>query len=189
METKISQYIGVFLVGIIIGTGVTFVYFKKASASGVNEYQAGFDAAKKLVLESQMGGIFHSPEDVRALAGTVTAVNGNSISIHAQSMNPFEDESLNNRTIIVASDTKITKITQKDSKIMQAEMDVFMKNMKASKNSTSSLTPPEPFIRTSSTVTDIKVGDSINVTSLENIKNSKEFSVSEIQIQSKMVTE
>lgn len=185
-----TQYIGAVIVGIIVGAGASFVYFKQAPAPAgtENTYQAGFDAAKKLVLESPMGMVFRTPDDVRALSGSVTAVNGDKITIHTQSTNPFADPALTDRTITITADTKIVKLSQKDPKVMQAEMAAFMKTMQAGKVTTKPVTPPTPYTSTVVTSADIAVGATLSVTARENIKNAKEFSASEIQIQQNMAS-
>ncbi|MBI5400894.1 MAG: hypothetical protein HZB12_02175 [Candidatus Yonathbacteria bacterium] len=180
-----TQYVGAVIIGILVGAGASFAYFKQAPASSENTYQAGFDAAKKRVLESQMGMMLRTSDDIRVLSGTVTAVNGNRITLHTQSANPFDDDpSLSTRTVLITSETKIVKLSQKDPKEMQAEMTAFMKNMQTIKGGTPAM-PPEPFTRASATATDIAVGISLNITATENIKTAKEFTTSEIQIQSR----
>ena len=104
-----AQYFGAVVIGLLIGAGASFVFLRQAPVGTENTYQAGFDAAKKLVLASTMGNILRTPDDVRSLSGSVIAVNGNSITIHTQSPNPFDDPALADRIIIVTKDTKITK--------------------------------------------------------------------------------
>lgn len=179
-----TQYIGAVIIGIIIGAGATFVYFRQAPVTtGENTYQAGYDAAKKHVLESPLGGMFRAPNDIRTLSGSVTAVSGNRVTIHTTSMNPFEDPSLDDRTIVVTADTKIFKLAQKSPDVFKAEMDTFMKKMQSTKVGSSPATPPSPSTKTTSDIASITVGATLTVTAVENIKTSKEFSASEIQIQ------
>ncbi len=179
-----TQYIGAVLVGIIVGVGATFVYFKQAPVSaGNNTYQAGFDAAKNRVLESPMGMIFKTPDDIRTLSGSVTAISGNKITIHTESQNPFDDPALADRIVTVTADTKIFKHTQKTPEVLKAEMDVLIKNMQSAKAGSLPATPPPPSTKTMTDIASITVGAVLNVTAVENIKMSKEFLVSEIQIQ------
>ena len=97
-----TQYIGTLIVGIALGAGATFVI-------GGGTYQAGFNDAKKLVTESPAGMMFRTPDDIRTISGTVTEVNGNRITIHTQSQNPFDDPALADRIVTITSETKITK--------------------------------------------------------------------------------
>lgn len=178
-----TQYIGVLIAGLLVGVGASFVYFKQAPASiGGGTYQEGFETAKNLVLNSPMGMMFRAPDDIRAISGTVTTVGGNSIVIHTQSQNPFDDPALFDRTIVLKKDTKITKVTQEDAKVLQAKMDAFMKNIQAGKSA--GATPPMPLepTRTTVSVSSIAVGDILTVIAVENVKSMKEFSATEIQI-------
>lgn len=173
------QYIGAVIVGVIVGAGVSFVYFNQ----GGNSYQAGWNAARARVEQSAIGGMLHSPEDIRSLSGTVTAVNGNRVTLHLQSVNPFEDPALDDRIVTATADTKILKLSLKDSKVFQTEMEAFAKAMQAGKGAPQGMTPPEPFTRDPADVASITVGNTLSVSATENIKNTKEFSASEIQIQ------
>lgn len=173
----------------MFGTGVTFAYLKQASKNeGTNTYQAGFDAARKLVEESGVGAMFQTSPDIRMVAGTVTKVEGNIISVDIQSVNPFDDGAFTKRTVTITKDTKIVALTQKDPKVMQSEMEAFTKAMQTGKGIAQPATPPEPFTRTPATVADIKVSSFVTVTATENIKTVKEFSASGIEIQQNIPT-
>lgn len=181
-----TQYIGAAIVGILLGAGASFIYLKQAPVSvGGGSYQAGFDAAKKLAEEGPLGMMLRTPDDIRTISGTVTAISGNQITIHTQSANPFDDPTLLDRTITVTATTKITKISPVDPKVFQTEMTDYMKKMQGTKSPSQPLTPPASFTSTPATLASIAVGDTLNVTAIENIKTAKEFSASEIQIETK----
>ena len=183
-----TQYIGAVIVGILVGAGASFVYFKQAPVSDTNNsYQAGYDAAKKRVLDSSIGAMLHTPDDIRTLPGVVTAVSGNRITINTKPMNPFDDPALDERIVVVTTDTKIFKLSQKDPKVFQAEMDAFTKKMQGGKVSPQGLIPPDMFIKAQVSVTDITVGNTVSVTAKQNIKSVKEFSASEVQIQQESI--
>lgn len=172
----IEHYLGVLVLGFLLGGVFSFTYFNQA---GNNSYQEGFDAAKKIVLESKFGGAFVAPEEIKTLTGKVLEINENRIIIETQSNNPFEG--ISKRTIVVNSDTRIYSLSLKDVKTIQSEMDEFMKALQAGKNPP----PPQPSLSSKASIQDIKIGDVINVTALENIKTSAEFLASEIQFQVK----
>lgn len=182
-----KEYIGAIFVGVLIGACASYLYLRQAPVGTENTYQAGFDAAKKLVEESSVGPMLQVSADMRAVSGTVTLVNGNRITIHTQSMDPFIDPSLLDRTIIVSGDTNIINLSPKDQKVMQAEMEEFMKRVQSGETMTQTVVAPEPFTRVNTSISDITVGAMINVTATENIKTMKEFTASEIQITPKMV--
>lgn len=182
-----KEYIVAIFVGVLIGACAAFFYLKQTPAGTENTYQAGFDAARKLVEESSVGPMLQASADMRAVSGTVTLVNGNRITIHTQSMDPFIDPALLDRTIIVSDDTNIISLSPKDQKVMQAEMEEFMKRVQSGESMTQTVVAPEPFIRTNVSISDITVGDMISVTATENIKTAKEFTANEIQITPNMV--
>ena len=186
-KSHTAEFIGLFIVGVVIGLGLSFLFPKQAPApvGTENTYQAGFDAAKKLVEESTLGNMMRTPDDIRTFSGTVTKVEGNNVTVHGQiSMDPFADPALLDRTIIITNDTKIFKLSQKDMKTFQAEIDAFAKKtQKATSGNIPPILPPEAFIRTPSDIAGITAGSQINITAVENIKTMKEFSASEIQIQ------
>ncbi|KKS27498.1 MAG: hypothetical protein UU88_C0005G0003 [Parcubacteria group bacterium GW2011_GWC1_42_11] len=181
-----KEYIGAIFVGALIGACASYFYLKQAPAGAENTYQAGFDAARKLVEKSSVGPMLQATADMRAISGTVTAISGNRITIHTQSMDPFLDPSLLDRNIIVSGDTNIISLSQKDQKLMQAEMEEFMKRVQSGESMTQAVAAPEPFTRTKVSIPDITVGDIVNVTATENIKTIKEFTASEIQITPKL---
>lgn len=178
------KYVGIFIVGLFLGIVASFVYLKPVATapSGENTYQAGFNAAKKLVQDSDVGAVFRTPDDIRTIAGVVTAIDGNRIVIHTQSRNPFDDPALLERLIVVTKDTKITKTSPGDTKAFQAEMEAFIKKTQAGQGAgLTSPRPPVP-IKTIVDVSSIVEGDTLTVTAGENVKIMKEFSASEIQI-------
>lgn len=183
-----TQYIGVLIVGLVVGMGASSVYFKQAPAGTENTYQAGFDAAKKRVEESSFGMMIRTPDDIRALSGTVTAVSGNRITIHTQSINPFDAPALLDRTIVITKDTKIIETSQGDMKAFRVEMEAFMKKTQAGRG-TGATRPSLPApVSVTVDILSIKIGDTLTVTAVENIRATKEFSASEIQVQPKAIT-
>ena len=140
-------------------------------------YRSGFNSAKSLVENSSLGAMLRTPDDIRILPGTVTAVGADRITIHSVSNNPFDP--LSDRTVLITTSTKITKFTQKDPAMFKAEMDVYTK---AAKSKTPP-TPPEFFTIAAIAATDIKVGDTVMVTATDNIKSLQTFTAAFIQIQ------
>lgn len=143
-------------------------------------YQSGFNAAKSLVEQSSLGAMLRTPDDIRILPGTVTAVSSDRITVHTVSNNPFD--SFTDRTVLIDASTKITKFTQKDPAIFKTEMDAYAKAVKAAPKGTPPANP-ELFIIAAITPADIKVGDAVMVTAADNIKSQNTFTASFIQIQ------
>ncbi|MFZ2831701.1 MAG: hypothetical protein WAZ40_00945 [Minisyncoccia bacterium] len=182
-KSHTKEYVGVLIVGLVLGAGASFVFFRQAPAIiGGGAYEEGFNAAKARILESPMGMTFKTPDDIRSISGRVSAISGNRVTIHISSQNPFDDQALVDRTVNIPSDTKITKVSPPDQKAFQAEMDAFVKKVQAGKSA--GITPPRLPESTVLIVgiAGVKLGDTITVIATENIKSMKEFSASEVQV-------
>ena len=175
--------IAVFISGSVIGM-VADPYLPSAISNAKKGYDTGFAAARKVVEESTLGNFFKTPDDVRTLSGTVTSIDGNRISLHLASNNPFDDASLADRTVLITADTKIVKNVAKDPKTLSEELARYRA---LTKTSTSGVPQPQPYDKVVSDFSVIKAGDSISVSASENIKMMEEFSASEIQIDLKLV--
>ena len=171
MEPQNNVFVGksliimitVFIAGGVIGIAAD-PYLPSALSNAKKGYQSGFAAARKVIEDSTLGGFFKSPDDIRVLSGTVTAVSGDRITFHIQSTNPFDDSALANRVALINASTTVIKLTP-------------------SVGTTTKSTVPAQFVTSPATVLDIKIGDFINVLALENVKIVKEFSARGIQIQ------
>ncbi len=176
----ISLSIGIaFLIGAF---AVAFAdpYLPASISNAKKGYQAGFDAAKTLVENSSLGSFFQTPADVRMLSGTVTAINGNRITFHIQSTNPFDDPTLADRVASIDASTAITMQTRKDQKTYQAGISALVQVHTVAASTTAAII--SPFVTTSASISDIKVGTSVNVSAAENIRSLGEFTASAIQI-------
>lgn len=184
----ISQYLILTVVAFIVGgvVGVLADPYLPASLSNSKKgYQVGFSAARTLVEKSALGNFFKTQSDVRSIPGTVTSIDGNRITIQGQSANnPFDGPALNTRTVIIDTNTKVIKLSKKDSATIQAEMNAFIKALKT-KTATSSpvALSAEPYIQTVVNSSSIQAGDLVTVTAGENIKNQAQFTATLIQIQ------
>ncbi|MFA5997257.1 MAG: hypothetical protein WC791_02085 [Candidatus Paceibacterota bacterium] len=168
-----THYVIAFILGALIGGCALSAY----------GYHKGFASAYKLVTDSQMGLMFKIPDDVRMLSGVVTAVNADSIVIKTRQNSPFEDPAIASRTIVIATDTKITKRSMGDIDAYRTAMDDFMKKMQSgAKSAGTPPTPPEP-VTTTIALSDIKVDDTVTVSTVDNVAFSKSFPASEVQVQ------
>lgn len=179
-------YFIVLVIGIIIGLATTQMYTKQQPIVTENVPKAGIEVIKN----PREDGISNPyslgvTDGLRMLSGVVTEVSGNRITLHLLEVNPFEKTDLNDRTILVAGDTKISVIFPKDSKILSNETDAFIKIMQQKTaqggNGVSQL-PPDPFTHTASSLQNITIGKTIIVTAKENITKMKEFTASNIDI-------
>lgn len=155
--------IAVFALGVGIGAFVSFYFFSSS------EYQAGFAAAQAVVENSSVGALFKTPDDVRSLRGTVISVEGNRITLRLIGVNPFADQSLNDRVMLVTANTKIVTLTQ--SAII------------TTKGTATVSAPSEESVDISAIIE----GAVLSVVATENIKDLKEFAVYKILILPKTV--
>lgn len=160
-------------------------YLPSSLSNAKKGYQSGFMAARTLVEKSSLGAFFTAtPSDIRTISGKVTAVQGNRITIHSDSVNnPFDGPAINDRTIIIDANTKVMQLTGKDAATIQAEIAAFIKAKK-----TTQATTTLGYIKTTVNASSIQVGGSLVVTAGENVKTLSEFTATEIQIQPKMFT-
>lgn len=167
--------IAVFISGGVIAL-VADPYLPSALSNAKKGYDAGFAAARKVVEDSTLGNFFKTPDDVRTLSGTVTAIEGDKITMHLASINPFDDQSLNDRTVLITADTKIVKNVAKDPKTLSEELAKYRFTAKGG-------AAPQSYVQIITSMSDIKVGTSVLVKSSENVKMMQEFTASEVQIQ------
>jgi hypothetical protein len=178
-----AKVVALLVIGAVAGALID-PYLPALVSNSKKGYQAGFNAARTLVLNSSLGAFLQtSNNDVRALAGTVTYINGSFLTLHVKSLNPFDDPALADRVIVINASTTVTRITQKDPVAFQAEMAAFLK---ANAGRAKPATAPVSFTTAAARVSDIKVGDTINVLAFGNVKTVKEFVAHSIQIQQKV---
>lgn len=125
----------IFFVGGVLGALITsssLGNIKKDVQSGIgtsqtvdttsSNYQAGFNAARKLVEESSVGNFFKTQDDIRSVSGAVTAIDGNRITIHDESMsNPFDVPNVSDKIVIIDTNTKVSKFVREETKTPTGE--------------------------------------------------------------------
>ncbi len=179
MENKNTLVVGI-IVGIVMGfVGGRYYPFGGGILIGsgsVAELETKIEKAKKF---------FPSIPDMRFVSGTVEEVKSGSFIIKAFSLpNPFEDLP-EKREVVVTSMTKIIRMTQKDSKVFQKEVEVAQKEQSGRKvGEVPSLASfPTPFIEKEILLKDIKVGNQVSVEAGENIKEKIKFDATRIMVQ------
>ncbi len=190
-----------FTLGYVLGASLPSPTGSKTGGSllsslntGANTFQAGWEAAKKRLSDSGFGTPMANLE-IKNLTGQVTAVKGNAITLKIRPLEPLADPSLDERTVIVDSNTKIYVLAQKDQAEYQKEMEDFNKKMQeqlknppkpgqAPASPAGAIMPPELFVKKSASLSDIKVGATISVVAVDkDIKNVKQFTAAEIIVQ------
>ena len=165
-----------FVVSLVVGiTGGLYAGSLFPSAqlgSGLSKEQV--DKLKKL---------FPPIPEMRSVSGTVKKIDGKTITLEiAESPNPF-DEWPTSRKVIVSDSTKIVKVTQKDPKEFQKEMEAYSSGTIANPTNPASLRNPPSFTKEEVIkLTDIKVGDVITVEADHNIKSETQFTAIKISV-------
>lgn len=139
-------------------------------------YRAGAVAQKSNLLAPGIS-------DVRSISGAVEKVGESSITVKL--MSQPGSLSLSTRVVNVDKDTVIERMVPKDQETYQKEQATFMEKMKNQKPGEvlkEPLTPPMPFSREVIKISDIKVGENVNVLAKDNIANKKEFLATSISI-------
>ncbi|MFZ2226087.1 MAG: hypothetical protein WA064_01050 [Candidatus Moraniibacteriota bacterium] len=180
----------IILIILFFGTGIFLgTKIKKTSAPSnqENTYQAGWDAAKKQLEKKGIGSVPAGME-IKNLSGTIDLISGNTLTLkNVSSADILSDPSLDTRIVQVSADTKFYQLVQKDGAQFQKEMEDFQKKMQeqaASATPTNQpLTPPQPQEKKELALSDLVVGQSVAVTSSENIGDKKEFTATEISVQ------
>lgn len=145
-------------------------------------FAAGWEAARKKLEES--GLVRAEPTEIFTISGTITSINENKITLKANPtvINPLAEQAPEIRTITVTSETKIMKLNPKTPEEITKESEEFRKAMTALKPGATPPTPPSPYEEDEIEITDLKVGDTVSVTSEANIKMAAEFVAKEISL-------
>ncbi len=188
-KTHFTAYIVTLIVGLVIGTFTAGWIIKMngtIKVTGDNTYEAGWMAAKmRLASSTQFGRLINTQAEVKTLSGVVTAVFGEKIDIKINPLEPLAYPELDNRIVVTTSATEFTRIVQGNREAFEKEMDAFIKSLQTPlKKGEVRATPPTPPRPTEqeAVFADVKVGDTITATAVENIKETKEFTATEIQI-------
>lgn len=174
-------FIVAFSLGAFSGPKV-FTVKDPTNAAVENTYEAGWNAARKRLSESDFAPIINI-QDTRSVRGSIDSISGDRISVRIRPLEPLADPALDRRVILTNNTTKVLRLDQKDSQLFQQEMNAFFEKIQKNKNPKEPAVPPEPFVKTLINVSDLKVGDRIVVLASEDIKVAKEFVASEIQME------
>lgn len=175
------------VVGLVGGFALGFGLDKPSASGNLASYQ---EFIKDRV--ASMGVLPPQMAEVKQLFGSITAINGQTVTVALQSPRDlFGDPALDERSVTVNNSTKITLLTQKDSAVFQKEMDEFQNRMNAQKPGTAfSATPseladraaPEFFDKKDADISALQVGQTISITTAENVKDAKSFVAATIEI-------
>lgn len=127
------------------------------------------------------GIVVGTPADTRTIPGTVTAISGNTFTLHTVNSS---DPALADRTVTVTSETTITKIVQKDKATLSADMKAFSDAVAAAKSKPQLIVPPSQFTTVSASPSEVTIGSLVVVTTNTGAETTQQsFSAASITIQ------
>jgi len=180
-----------FELGVFVGARMNSPYVasnKQTVAAGGNTFQAGWDAAKKRLIEFGFGGMTGNKTEIKTMSGKITAASEGKLTVKINPITPLDDPALDNRTVLYDSNTKIYQLTQKDFSVYQKELNTFVKNTQkrlksGATSSPSVINAPEMFDKAEVQLSDLKIGQQIMITASSSIADIKEIKAVEISIQ------
>lgn len=157
---------------------------KGYEAGNISGYKTGFDAAKKIAEDSYLGKLFKAqPVDIHSISGVIVSKQNNTFVLRDERMkSPFEENNLQNRTVIVSASTSEVFILSMDN---SRQSDEKLKSVLL-KMATSSVSSVSPYIKTKSNFSGLVVGDKVTVFSKEDIQNLEKFEAQEVQVAPKI---
>lgn len=170
----------VLIIGVFVGTSLN------GKKGGENTYQAGWDAAKKRLVES--GYAMPMIADVMNISGEVTEVKSDGVTVKIRPLEPLADPALDIRTVTFDANTKFIRMVQKDPVQYQKEVQAYNLKMqqsagKAPVAAVNLGVPPQMFEQTDVKSSDIKKGDQVTISATQNIKDAKTFVAATVTLQ------
>ena len=176
----------IFVFGIMVGIKLTNENLK-FSFNKNNTFQAGWEAAKQRLNQSNFAFSLPSNAEIKNISGIIQKIEGNKITLKINPLEPLADPALDIRIVAIDSNTKINLAVQKDQAQFDKEMKEF--NEKISKPQTDAtqplaiITPPSQIYYKEIKQSDLKEKQSISIMADENIKDKKEFTAVQIDAQ------
>lgn len=161
------------IVGLVLGFTGERIFTGKSKNAGNTE------AVKARLIA--MGTFPQQMSEVKQLSGSITSVDGDRLTVAlSYPRDPFGDPSLDERTVTIDDNTKITIVAQKDQKVFEKELALYQSEMKAIKpgaviDPSKMPTPPQVFDKKTGERSSLKVGQTVSITTAENVKDEKSF--------------
>jgi hypothetical protein len=181
MNKKIIILISLFFLGIGMGGGIVLqkIFFSQKKDAN-DTYASGWAAAKQRLIDTSVFQEISKNVEIKSISGIVKKIDNNIITIVAQPLEPLSDPNMDERFVVVDSNTKITAFIKKSDQQYQKELDEAIKrgNFKQSPDS-----PDGGITEYSSesvSISQIATGSQITINSNEDLRNKKQFTAKEI---------
>lgn len=158
-----------------------------------NTFQAGWDAAKKRLVETGFVPEINNEIEMKMVTGEIMGIKNNKINLKINPLTPLADADLDDRIVLINKNSLIYKLVEKNQQKQEEEMKEFEEKMrefeeKIMKNKNlnqefESPMPPEFFNKEKIKISDIEIGQRVSVMAQKDIKEVKEFTAEEIVIQ------
>ena len=189
MSKQTTTLILIAIVFLVLGYGSSLIIPLREWAvftSGENTFQAGWEAAEKRLAESGFAPMLGEGIEIKAVNGNIQKIEGRKITLKIQPLNPLADPELDIRVVDIGQ-AEVYQLVQKDTEEFQKEMSSFNDRLQRQLDEPEKLpepiTPPEMFIKKKISSDKLQVGQQITVTTEEDIKEAKQITASEIDIQ------
>lgn len=181
-------------VGIFIGTKLPRK-IETPTGDRNDSFQAGWDAARERLKQSPLGMATLEKNDVRDVNGKILKIVGNKIIVKINPLEPLTDPNLDERIIVIDSNTKIVATSRREDPKFLQEQQAFQEKMKQQLEQRrqdpsvelEQIIPPMLgeiiFDKKDVALEELKEDMDISVTSAENIKEVKEFTAVRIDMQ------
>lgn len=152
------------------------------SASYDEAYQAGMDAARTKLIER--GYLTETPTEFAAmettyLAGTVTGVSGNRLTLEIEPLDPLGDTY--ERPVTITSETTLTLLKSKSLEEVEADMEAYTTAMETATDPMD-IVYPEPFTTQSIQLADIAVGSPVSIEATAVITETGDITAATVEV-------
>jgi len=180
-----------FIVGLILfvfGAGTSYFMLKEKTCNlkidPNNTYEAGWEAAKKRLIETGYLQSFEATAKIMTLTGDVVKKNNNSIDLKIIPLEPLADPDLNIRVVEINKETKIYQIVEKDQAKYEEELAKYLAEFSDNSYINGPKAPlvPNRYKQAEALLSDITTGQVVSIKTAEDIKDKKRFLATEITI-------
>ncbi|MDD2657400.1 MAG: hypothetical protein PHD04_01910 [Candidatus Pacebacteria bacterium] len=148
---------------------------------GFGAYQIGYKNGAGSGGETQDGS---SVVEAHTLLGTVEKTSGQTVTLNNVRRVTQAADSAKAETVVITIDssTDIERLVLKDATVLSKEMAAFTKKLQGVSGTAATMVQPDPFVHQKIALSDIKIGETLSVSSSENIAKSTAFTATQIAV-------
>jgi hypothetical protein len=182
MNKKIVVLISIFFFCAGIGGGIVLqkLFFSEEKKDVKDTYAAGWAAAKQRLADTGAFRAVGNNTEIKSISGIVSKIENNIITIKSQPIELLSDPSLDERTVDVDSNTKITAAIKKSDQQYQKEYNEALKNGSLKPDPSSPSAGISGYYNENVSVSQIEIGKMITVNSNDDLKDKKKIVAKEI---------